>query len=212
MASEPAEATFAFPPALSREQEDEFRDLDREHGPEFALSRTATAVSGHWTIAALERTYTERGIQVVNFEKGKGEDPREWTKAKKWFVTFTTAFLCTSAALGSSIVTGDMSGPVPDLHTTQEIVNLTVTCFVIGFGIGPLFFAPLSEVSGRRLPYMLSMLFFFIFTLPSALARNAATLVIGRQLAGLAASAPICNVGGSMADIWAIEERGIPMA
>lgn len=84
MASEPAEATFAFPPALSREQEDEFRDLDREHGPEFALSRTATAVSGHWTIAALERTYTERGIQVVNFEKGKGEDPREWTKARKW--------------------------------------------------------------------------------------------------------------------------------
>ncbi|KAJ3813262.1 major facilitator superfamily domain-containing protein [Lentinula lateritia] len=212
MASEPAEATFAFPPALTREQEDEFRDLDREHGPEFALSRTATAVSGHWTIAALERTYTARGIQVVNFEKGKGEDPREWTKAKKWFVTFTTAFLCTSAALGSSIVTGDMTGPVPDLHTTQEIVNLTVTCFVIGFGIGPLFFAPLSEVSGRRLPYMLSMLFFFIFTLPSALARNAATLVIGRQLAGLAASAPICNVGGSMADIWAVEERGIPMA
>ncbi|KAJ3827584.1 major facilitator superfamily domain-containing protein [Lentinula raphanica] len=213
MASEPAEATFAFPPALTREQEEEFRDLDREHGPELVVSRAFTAVEGeHWTLAALERSYTDRGLHIVNFEKGKGEDPREWPKSRKWFVTFTTAFLCTSAALGSSIVTGDMSGPVSDLNTTQEIVNLTVTCFVIGFGIGPLFFAPLSEVSGRRLPYILSILFFFIFTLPSALAKNAATLVIGRQLAGLAASAPICNVGGSMADIWAVEERGFPMA
>lgn len=44
--------------------------------------------------------------------------------------------------------------------------------------------------------YCASMFFYFIFTLPSALAKNAATLVIARQLAGLAASAPMCNVGG----------------
>jgi len=87
----------------------------------------------------------------------------------------------------------------------------------------------MSEVSGRQLPYCLSIFFFFVFTLPSALAKNAATLIVGRQLAGLAASAPICNVGGrcalvvcrsacnfellfSVADIWAVEERGLAMA
>ncbi|KAJ7143807.1 polyamine transporter [Mycena epipterygia] len=124
----------------------------------------------------------------------------------------TTAFLCLAVALGSSMITGDLQGPVTDLKTTKEIVNLTVTCFVIGFGIGPLAFAPLSEVVGRRPIYAISMFFYFIFTLPSALAKNAATLVVARQLAGLAASAPMCNVGGSVADIWSIEERGIPMA
>jgi MFS family permease len=72
--------------------------------------------------------------------------------------------------------------------------------------------APLSEVFGRRPIYFLSMFFYFIFTLPSALARNAATLVVGRMIAGLAASAPMCNIGGSIADVWAIEERGAPMA
>lgn len=61
----------------------------------------------------------------------------------------------------------------------------------------PLLFAPLSEVVGRTLMYQVSMFFFFIFTLPSALAKNAATLVVARQIAGLAASAPICNVGGT---------------
>lgn len=29
-----------------------------------------------------------------------------------------------------------MEGPTKDLHAEQEVVNLTVTCFVIGFGIG----------------------------------------------------------------------------
>ncbi|KAK7462843.1 hypothetical protein VKT23_007419 [Stygiomarasmius scandens] len=209
MASEPVEAEFAHPPALTREQEDEYRELAQE-GP---LSRSATITQPFsQTLDDLKHAYTRQGYKVVEFEKGSGEDPREWSKGKKWYVTLTTAFLCTAAALGSSIVTGDMEGPVSDLHTSQEIVNLTVTCFVIGFGIGPLFFAPMSEVSGRQLPYCLSIFFFFIFTLPSALAKNAATLVVGRQLAGLAASAPICNVGGSVADIWAVEERGLAMA
>lgn len=69
-----------------------------------------------------------------------------------------------------------------------------------------------------------------VFTLPSALAKNIATLLVGRALAGLAASAPMTNVGGTVADIWNIgmhftlyliarfdvicsaEERGTPMA
>ena len=107
---------------------------------------------------------------------------------------------------------------------------LTVTCFVMGFGFGlvsshsqhihldlpsfprPLFFAPCSELFGRKPIYCASIFFYFIFTLPSALAKNSATLVIGRILAGLAASAPMCNVGGTIADLWSIEQRGAPMA
>jgi len=40
------------------------------------------------------------------------------------------------------------------------------------------------------------MFLYFIFTLPSCLAKNSATLVVGRMLAGLSASAPMCNIGG----------------
>lgn len=60
----------------------------------------------------------------------------------------------------------------------------------------PLFLAPLSEIFGRTIIYSVSMFIFFIFTLPSALAPNIATLVVSRQIAGIAASAPVTNVGG----------------
>ncbi|KAF8996141.1 major facilitator superfamily domain-containing protein [Cyathus striatus] len=202
MPSEPVEAILAYPPILTPEQEEQFRTLEQEGGP---LSR-------HTTLHELEQTYTRTGYHVVTFDKGKGEDPREWSKFQKWYITIGTAFLCLAAALGSSLITGDMRGPATEFGAKQIIINLTVTCFVMGFGIGPLFFAPLSEVFGRRPMYIVSMFFFFIFTLPSALAKNAATLVVARQIAGIAASAPVCNVGGSIADVWSVEERGAPMA
>ncbi|KAJ7653075.1 major facilitator superfamily domain-containing protein [Mycena polygramma] len=207
MPSEPLEAEFVHPPALSARQEEELRQFELE-GP-LPLSHTATK-TGSITPHDLEGAGT--GTHTVTFEQGAGEDPREWGRGRKWYITSTTGFLCMAVALGSSMITGDMQGPVKDLNTTQEIVNLTVTCFVIGFGIGPLVFAPLSEVLGRKPIYAISMFFYFIFTLPSALAKNAATLVVARQIAGLAASAPMCNVGGSVADVWSIEERGLPMA
>ncbi|KAH9478677.1 Major facilitator superfamily multidrug transporter NAG4 [Psilocybe cubensis] len=228
MPSEPIEAQFSYRhPVLSGEHEEEFRTLEIENLESTQLGRklslkhpdevTVVASDGTplhrpSTLHDLEEIHLKEGYKIVKFEKGKGEDPREWSKLKKWYITLTTSILCLAVAIGSSIVTGDMTGPTKTLGIQQEITNLTVTCFVMGFGIGPLFMAPLSEVVGRRPIYCVSMFLYFIFTLPSALAKNAATLVVARMIAGLAASAPMCNVGGSIADVWAIEERGVPMA
>lgn len=69
-----------------------------------------------------------------------------------------------------------------------------------------------SEVVGRRPIYAVSMIFYFLFTLPSCLAKNIATMLAGRMIAGLASSAPFTNVGGTIADIWDTKDRGLPMA
>ncbi|EAU87133.1 spermine transporter [Coprinopsis cinerea okayama7 len=240
MPSEPIEAAlFTVPPALSHEQEERLRTLDREgplvltttssndlsttptaHHPLERVSTRGTQNFSHpdekkdvqVTVNQLSDIHEREGFKIVKFEPGTGEDPREWSKGKKWFVTVSSSLLCLAVALGSSIITGDMGGPTREFGNTQVITNLTVTCFVIGFGVGPLFLAPLSEIFGRTPIYSLSMFLFFIFTLPSALAKNIATLVVSRQIAGLAASAPVCNVGGSIADVWDVKDRGAPMA
>ncbi|EDR06334.1 polyamine transporter [Laccaria bicolor S238N-H82] len=195
MPSEPIEAEFISPPALLSAQEDDFRILHSE-GPPTRQSSPDTAVAHCHDVKLKERSpRDEFGAQVV-----------------RSFITVATSFLCLAVAVGSSIVTGDMVGPTKTLHIQQTITNLTVTCFVMGFGLGPLFLAPLSEVFGRRPIYCISIFLYFIFTLPSALAKNGATLVVARMIAGLCASAPICNVGGTIADVWAVENRGAPMA
>jgi hypothetical protein len=122
MPSEPLEAEFAFPPALSQAQEDEFRNLELE-GPLSRLStKHTTAVA---SLADIETDYKLKGVHIVSFEPGTGEDPREWSTRKKWYVFFrsstphpfliylhryitaTTAYLCLAVAVGSAIVTGE---------------------------------------------------------------------------------------------------------
>lgn len=65
---------------------------------------------------------------------------------------------------------------------------------------------------GRQPVYIGCNFLYFIFNMQCALSKNIATLLSGRMIAGLAASAPMTNVGGSLSDIWAPEEKGLPLS
>lgn len=51
-----------------------------------------------------------------------------------------------------------------------------------------------------------------VFIIPCAVAENYATLIVCRTIDGIAFSAPMTLVGGTLADMWRNEERGVPMA
>jgi len=73
-------------------------------------------------------------------------------------------------------------------------------------------FAPLSEIVGRRVIYASTLLLALIFIIPCAVATNIQTLLVCRAIDGIAFSAPMTLVGGTLADLWRTEERGVPMA
>lgn len=73
-------------------------------------------------------------------------------------------------------------------------------------------FAPASEMFGRRPVYALTLLLAVIFIIPCAVAKNIGTLIVCRAIDGIAFSAPMTLVGGTLADLWKNEERGVPMA
>ncbi len=73
-------------------------------------------------------------------------------------------------------------------------------------------FAPLSEVLGRRVIYATTLFAAVIFIIPCAVSKNIETLLICRAIDGIAFSAPMTLVGGTLADLWRTEERGVPMA
>ena len=51
-----------------------------------------------------------------------------------------------------------------------------------------------------------------IFIIPCAVSKNIGTLIVCRLIDGIAFSAPMTLVGGTLADLWRNEERGVPMA
>lgn len=150
--------------------------------------------------------------ELVTFKINDPENPKNWSKARKWYCTMCVAITCFVVAFNSAVITADLEGVGSTFHVSEEVTLLTITLFVIGFGVGPMAFAPLSEIFGRRPIYAATLALAVIFTIPGAVAKNIGTLLVTRFIAGVAFSAPMSLVGGTLVDLWKNEERGVPMA
>ncbi|KAI2464874.1 MFS general substrate transporter [Annulohypoxylon bovei var. microspora] len=154
----------------------------------------------------------EHRYKLVTFVPNDPENPKNWSKGYKWYCTMVVAVTCFVVAFSSSVVTADIVGVADEFGVSDEVALLSITLFVVGFGIGPMIFAPLSEVYGRRIIYGTTLLVAVVFIIPGAVAKNITTLLVARAIDGIAFSAPMTLVGGTLADLWRSEERGIPMA
>ena len=152
-------------------------------------------------------------LRIVEFVEGDKEDPKNMGYGRKWLLTLILGSICFVVALGSAIVTGDLEGPRNELGVSEEVIIVaSVTTFVLGFGFGPCIFAPMSEEVGRKPVYTVTLALGLIFIIPCALAKNIETLLICRLIDGIAFSAPMTLIGGSLSDIWHSSERGQAMA
>lgn len=153
------------------------------------------------------------GYRIVEFvENDKANPMTAWSSARKWVQTVNLGIICFMVAFASGVVTGDLEGPQSEFGVSLEVVILSVSLFVVGFGVGPLVFAPLSEEYGRQIVYNSTLLIAVVFIVPCALAQNIATLLACRLVDGIAFSAPMTLIGGSLSDIWATQTRGVAMA
>ncbi|GIK00743.1 synaptic vesicle transporter SVOP [Aspergillus viridinutans] len=150
--------------------------------------------------------------KLVTFKVDDPDNPKNWSKAYKWYCTMVVSFTCFVVAFASSVITADLEGPSEAFNVSHEASLVTITVFVIGFGVGPMMFAPLSEMVGRRPVYAVTLLLAVIFVIPCAVSKNIGTLIVCRAIDGIAFSAPMTLVGGTLADLWRNEERGVPMA
>lgn len=151
-------------------------------------------------------------MRLVEFKEDDPDNPKSWSVSYKWWQTCLLGLLCFDVALGSAIVTGDIEGPMETFGVSEEVIILTITVFVLGFGFGPLVFAPLSEEIGRYPVYAVTLAFAVIFIIPCAVAQNIGTLIVCRLIDGLAFSAPMTVIGGSLADMWTVDQRGVAMS
>ncbi|KAF8457070.1 major facilitator superfamily domain-containing protein [Kalaharituber pfeilii] len=91
---------------------------------------------------------------------------------------------------------------------------IAMTRFVVALcsGPGPMVFAPLSEVLGRKIFYVTTLGAAVIFIIPCAVAMNIQTLLVCRIIDGIAFSALMILADGTLADLWRTEERGVLLA
>lgn len=154
----------------------------------------------------------ETGFRVVQFVEDDRDDPRCWPTRQKWNYTILLGLVCFDVAMMSAIITGDMKSPAEYFGVSSVVMCLCVSLMVWGFGVGPLIFAPMSEEFGRNRVYHTTLFVAVVFIVPCAVAKNIGTLLAFRFLDGVAFSAPMCLIGGSLSDMWRSEERGVAMS
>ena len=169
------------------------------------------------TIKRGASTRSKKGEKDINLVTWDGPDdpdnPKNWTKKKKWAATITVSLFTFISPVSSSMVAPALQQLQADLHVTSDLeIQLALSTFILAFAVGPLFLGPLSELFGRRIVLQGSNFFYFIFNLICGFSTNIGMLIACRFLSGLGGSAPMGIGGGVLGDIWLPQERGKAMA
>jgi MFS family permease len=89
-----------------------------------------------------------------------------------------------------------------------ELVNITVTSYLIFQGIAPSLWGPVSDVKGRRFAYCCTFLVFFGACIGLAETKNYATLIVLRCLQSTGSASTIAIGSGVISDITTRADRG----
>ena len=154
---------------------------------------------------------TEDDPYVVSWLPEDPRNPMQFPMATKVLVVLVTGFATLIISLASSGYSGSINGVIRYFDIGEELETLGLSLFVIGFSVGPLIWAPLSENIGRQIPFFFSFLLLAVFCAGCAAAPNIQTLLVLRFFAGAFGSSPLTNAGGVVSDMFTSRQRGLAL-
>ncbi|EAA27613.3 MFS general substrate transporter [Neurospora crassa] len=157
---------------------------------------------------------------IISWEENDPENPYNWSSGRKAAILLTAVMLILNSSMGSALPSNAIPFIVEEwkIESEQETV-LPISIYLIGealqyfsyfsqrltdlgYVMGPILWAPLSEQYGRRRLSIGTFAMFTLFTLACALAPHWISFIIFRLFSGIFASAPIALVPGIIADIY----------
>jgi len=154
---------------------------------------------------------TAQDPYVVTWIPDDAGNPMNWNKGLKWLITVIVALECFAVAFSSSAYSGCLRELVAHFQASTTLLIAGISLFVLGFALGPLLWAPLSEIYGRQIIFFVTFGFFTAFMGGATADSTLTTLLIMRFFGGSFGSSPFTNAGGVIADIFPQNERGKAM-
>ena len=113
------------------------------------------------------------------------------------------------SAFTSSIFSAATRAVATQFHVSSEVGILGVSLYVLGFATGPILWAPLSELRGRRFPIVLAMFGFSLFQIAAATGKDLQTVLLSRFFGGLFGACPLAVVAAVFSDMFNNRTRGL---
>lgn len=102
---------------------------------------------------------------------------------------FTLAVLAAVAPFGIDLYLSAFPAMMAELSTTATGVQLSLTAFLIGAGLGQVVFGPWSDRAGRMLPLLVGLVVFLTASVVAVFAGSIEMLVVARLAQGLGGAA-----------------------
>jgi multidrug resistance protein len=154
-------------------------------------------------------SHVKTGPEVlVDFE---GPDdpyhPLNWPMRKKVITTLLYGVTTMGSTFASSVYSSDIDIISAEHGVGTEVSILGLSLLLAGFGLGPLIWAPLSEIYGRKHVVLIPYLLAGIFSFGTGAGKDIQTILITRFFTGFFGSASVTNTGGVLGDIWPATQR-----
>jgi len=154
--------------------------------------------------ADVEKNGSQEVLLVGWYGPDDPENPQNWPSSLKTMIISQMCLLNFAVYLGSSIYTPGELSFIQEFHVSEVVATLGLSLFTLGYGLGPMLWAPLSEMPklGRSAIYFWTLLLFILFQLAVGFAPNVATFLVFRWITGFCGSPCLANGGGTVNDIY----------
>lgn len=143
------------------------------------------------------------------------DHPFNWPKPKKWGITLIACYVTFTVGLNATALTAAVSQTNAYFHISDiGFPNSVwpVTAWNTGGALAPMIVLPIMEDYGTRPGYLITYFLFLVFVIPQAFARNFATFVGTRFVAGCCGAVLQDAMDGIIADVWeTATERSLPV-
>ncbi|KAL6881695.1 major facilitator superfamily domain-containing protein [Trichoderma longibrachiatum] len=158
------------------------------------------------SIPIVPQTTKDGAILVDWYYTDDPDNPYNWTRNKRLTVNFIICIYTFVVYTTSAIYTTSEGGIMNRFHVSEIKATLGLSIYVLGYGVGPLLFSPLSEIPviGRNPVYIVTMFLFVIISIPTAFAPNYPGLMVLRFLQGFFGSPCLASGGASLGDMYTL--------
>ena len=156
---------------------------------------------------AIQPEVLQDGTILVDFyDTDDPDNPQNWSLRKKMFVQFIICYYTLAVYIGSALYAPSETGVIQQFGVSLTASSLGLSLYVLAYGIGPMLWAPLSEIPviGRNPPYVATLVIFVILTVPAAVVQNFAGLLVLRFLQGFFGSPCLATGGASLGDMYSL--------
>jgi DHA1 family multidrug resistance protein-like MFS transporter len=176
------------------------------YGNERLEAELQLAIERTKSIAIIPQKTADGVILVDWYTSDDPANPQNWTSRKRGFVTFLICFYTWVVYTGASIYAPSEEGVMKEFGVGFTKAVLPLAIYVLAYGIGPLLFAPLTEIPviGRNPVYFLTFIVFFALSFPTAVVGNFAGLLVLRFLQGFFGSPALANAGATFGDMYSL--------